>query len=592
MRQGAHYLGDGRTRFALWAPAQNAVQLLLDDRAPQPMRRSADGWFELEAEGAPGCGYRYQLDDELAVPDPASRAQRGDVHDASLVVDAKAYEWQHDAWRGRPWHETVLYELHVGCCSGFRGVAARLPVLAELGITAIELMPLNEFPGARNWGYDGVLPYAPDASYGTPDELKSLIDTAHGLGLMVFVDVVYNHFGPDGNYLHAYAPDFFRKDQHTSWGAAIDFRRREVRDFFIDNALYWLHEYRVDGLRFDAVHAIGERDFLLELAQRVRASTEPGRHVHLVLENEHNDAGLLAPGSNLFDAQWNDDAHNSLHVLLTGEQDGYYANYADHPMTHLARVLAEGFCYQGETAPALGRARGTLSAGLPPTAFVFFLQNHDQVGNRAFGDRLQTLCDPDRLRAAIALQLLCPQIPMLFMGEEWACRTPFLFFTDHHGELAAKVTEGRRAEFARFAAFADADQRERIPDPNAASTYLHSVPDASEANCSEAARWLRYYHKLLALRRQHVTPHLPNARAGRTQLFGDRGVLAQWSLGDARVLSIAVQWADEEAALPISPPGRFLFCSREDAWHDAVLRGPACCVFLDEPPESHGISRE
>ncbi|WP_084196981.1 malto-oligosyltrehalose trehalohydrolase [Solimonas soli] len=592
MRQGATYLGAGRTRFALWAPAQQRVQLLVDDAAPQPMRRGDDGWFELEAPCAPGCGYRYLLDDELAVPDPASRAQRGDVHDASLVVDPRAYAWRHGEWRGRPWHETVLYELHAGCCGGFRGVAARLPALAALGITAIELMPINDFPGARNWGYDGVLPYAPDASYGTPDELKSLIDAAHGLGLMVFLDVVYNHFGPDGNYLHAYAPSFFRADQHTPWGAAIDFRRREVRDYFIDNALYWIHEYRVDGLRFDAVHAIGERDFLIDLARRVRASVEAGRQVHLVLENEHNDAALLGHGARddaeaLYDAQWNDDAHNSIHVLLTGEQDGYYANYADRPMTHLARVLAEGFCYQGEPAASLGgRRRGTPSAQLPPTAFVFFLQNHDQIGNRAFGERLQTLSDADSLRAAIALQLLCPQIPLLFMGEEWGSRTPFLFFTDHHGELAPKVTEGRRAEFAKFAAFADAAQRERIPDPNAASTYLHSVPDAGEAACAEHAAWLGYYGELLALRRRHLTPYLPQARGGRTQLFGRRGVLAQWTLGTGRALSIAAQWDAGEAPLPMLPPGRLLFCSREGALSEATLRGPCCCVFLDEPSES------
>ena len=274
----------------------------------------------------PGARYRYRLADGLAVPDPASRAQGRDVHDPSLVVDPRAYRWRHPDWRGRKWPETVLYELHAGSLGGFAGVAARLPDLAGLGITAVELMPVNDFPGQRNWGYDGVLPFAPDAAYGAPDELKALVDAAHGLGLMIFLDVVYNHFGPDGNYLAAYAPGFFRTDIATPWGAAIDFRRPEVRRFFIENALYWLMEYRFDGLRFDAVHAIAAPDWLDEMAAEVRATVEPGRHVHLVLEHDGNVADHLRQG---FDAQWNDDAHHVLHVLLTGEADGYYADYAE-----------------------------------------------------------------------------------------------------------------------------------------------------------------------------------------------------------------------------------------------------------------------
>ncbi|MFT4047857.1 MAG: malto-oligosyltrehalose trehalohydrolase [Solimonas sp.] len=586
MRAGATYLGGGRTRFALWAPSQARIALQIDGAEPQPMQKTADGWFELETAAAPGCGYRYHVADDLAVPDPASRAQCGDVHDASLVVDPRSYEWQHASWRGRPWHETVLYELHPGCCGGFRGIAARLPALATLGVTAIELMPVGDFPGARNWGYDGVLPYAPDAAYGTSDELKELIDAAHGLGLMVFLDVVYNHFGPDGNYLHAYAPEFFRDDRHTPWGAAIDFRRREVRDYFIDNALYWLHEYRVDGLRFDAVHAIGDRDFLVELGERLRASIEESRHVHLVLENEDNDASLLGHGyaeRASFDAQWNDDAHNALHVLLTGERDGYYAGYAEHPLTDLARVLAEGFCRPGKPAGSAPAGSGPApGAPLPPTAFVFFLQNHDQIGNRAFGERLQTLVDAGTMRAAVALQLLCPQIPLLFMGEEWGCRTPFLFFTDHHGELAPKVTEGRRNEFAKFAAFADAGCRARIPDPNAPATFLHSVPDVSEARDDDHAGWLAYYGELLALRHRHIIPRLRDARGAGTQRFGQRGVLARWTLGEGRELGIAAQFAPGDAPLPLRPRGRLLFASRDDALAGDVVRGPCCCAFLDD----------
>ena len=414
---------------------------------------------------------------ECWCPIPASRAQADDVHDPSVVVDPRRYAWRNTDWRGRPWRETVLYELHAGVLGGFRGVARELPRLAALGITAVELMPVNDFPGRRNWGYDGVLPYAPDAAYGTPDELKALVDAAHDHGLMIFLDVVYNHFGPDGNYLSLYAPQFFREDRHTPWGPAIDFRRPEVRGFFTENVLYWLMEYRFDGLRFDAVHAILDQDWVDEMAAAVRATVEPGRHVHLVLEH-HNDASHLGKD---IDAQWNDDGHNVLHVLLTGEDGGYYLDYADQPAWKLARCLAEGFIYQGEHSRYTGEPRGMPSGHLPPTAFVLFLQNHDQIGNRAFGERLTDAGGPAALEAAIALLMLCPQIPLLFMGEESASRTPFLFFTDHRAELADAVREGRRDEFARFPAFADPASRERIPDPNAPETFAASVPQADPA---------------------------------------------------------------------------------------------------------------
>src|SRR5690606_28615566 len=381
---GAQLIAPGKTRFRLWAPTAAAVQVELNDSELIPMQAEQDsGWYRAEIPCGAGHRYRYRVrlqdGSELSVPDPASRSQDGDVHGASIVVDPNAYLWQNPEWKGRPWHETVLYELHVGACGGFAGVMKKLPELAKLGITAIELMPIAEFPGAHNWGYDGVLPYAPDASYGTPDDLKQLIDRAHGLGIMVFLDVVYNHYGPDGNYLAAYAAPFFRDDIHTPWGQAIDFRRPEVSDFFIENALYWLMEYRFDGLRFDAVHAITEQDWLPELARRIRNGVEPERHVHLVLENEHNDAQLLS--DELFTAQWNDDGHHAMHVLLTGESDAYYRDFSEAPARKLARCLAEGFVYQGDPSPyKQGARRGQPSAHLPTTAFVLFLQNHDQIG--------------------------------------------------------------------------------------------------------------------------------------------------------------------------------------------------------------------
>ena len=458
--------------------------------------------------------------------------------------------------------------------AGFAGVAARLPDLAELGVTAVELMPVNDFPGTRNWGYDGVLPFAPDAAYGAPDDLKALVDAAHGLGLMIFLDVVYNHFGPDGNYMATYAPDFFRTDIATPWGAAIDFRRPEVRRFFIENALYWLMEYRFDGLRLDAVHAIAAPDWLDEMAAEVRATVEPGRHVHLVLEHDGNEAGHLRRG---FDAQWNDDGHHVLHVLLTGEADGYYADYAARPAECLARCLGEGFVYQGEpSAYRKGACRGTPSGDLGPTAFVLFLQNHDQVGNRPFGDRLVDRVDPAALEAAIALQLLCPQIPLIFMGEEGASRTPFLYFTDHHGDLARAVREGRRREFAAFKGFHDGESAQSIPDPNALATFESSRPVADDAD----RRAL--YRRLLALRAAALAPHLAGARSISAQAGGPASVTARWRLGNGAVLGLVSNLGRADCAVD-APKGDLLFESRAGAGEEVRaghLAGPATVAFL------------
>jgi maltooligosyltrehalose trehalohydrolase len=572
-------LSDGLARFRLWAPAQETVSVALEGGPLLPMERSPDGWFAATAPCAAGARYRYRLADGTLVPDPAARAQVDDVHGPSVVVDPRAYAWRNPGWRGRPWRETVLYELHAGTCGGFAGVAKRLPRLKDLGITAVELMPINDFPGRRNWGYDGALPYAPDAAYGTPDALKSLIDTAHELGLMIFLDVVYNHFGPDGNYLSLYAPQLFRQDHTTPWGPAIDFRQPVVRSFFAGNVLLWLMEYRFDGLRFDAVHAIEEQSWVDEMAAAVRATVEPGRHVHLVLEH-HNDASHLEKD---FDAQWNDDGHNVLHVLLTGEHGGYYADYADRPAEQLARCLADGFIFQGEHCPYLGAPRGMPSAHLPPTAFVLFLQNHDQIGNRAFGERLTTLADPAALEAAIALLLLCPQIPLLFMGEEDASRTPFLFFTDHQAELAEAVREGRRNEFARFPAFSDPATRERIPDPNALRTFQASVPHADH-HAGPARNAL--YRQLLALRHAEIVPRLDQTCSIGAHAVGARAVLARWRLGDGAVLTIGTNLGWEPAAMP-PPAGELLFATPPGAAQQAragSLAPHATVAYLEREP--------
>jgi maltooligosyltrehalose trehalohydrolase len=555
---GASFYPPDRTRFRLWAPAQREVSLALEGRAPLAMAGDDEGVFEVETACAAGTSYRFILQDGTAIPDPASRAQVGDVHGWSVVVNPASYNWRNQQWRGRPWQDAVVYELHAGIKGGFAGIAADLPWLAALGVTAVELMPIAEFPGARNWGYDGALLYAPESSYGTPEQLKALVDAAHDQGLMIFLDVVYNHFGPDGNYLPLCAPQMFRSDISTPWGPAIDFRRREVRRFFTDNALYWLLEYRFDGLRFDAVHAISESDWLDEMAATVRRTIGQDRRVHLILENDKNAASHLARD---FDAQWNDDGHHILHVLLTGEGQGYYEDYVDAPASRLARCLKEGFIYQGERSRhRRGEPRGTPSGDLPPTAFVLCLQNHDQIGNRAFGERLTTLVDPAALEAAIALLLLCPQIPMLFMGEEIASKSPFLFFTDHNEELARAVREGRRREFAHFREFSDPNLLAKIPDPNAFDTFERSKPAADPERATERER---LYKHLLGLRHTEIIPRLAGTRAIEARAVGPAAVLARWQMGDGSELLIASNLGT--VAAPLSHQiSKFLFASSRD----------------------------
>ncbi|MBP0443457.1 malto-oligosyltrehalose trehalohydrolase [Roseomonas sp. SSH11] len=538
-------LHEGGATFRLWAPSSEGVTLEVEGLDPIPMKAMGEGWYAADAPARPGARYRFRTSPDLLVPDPASRAQAEDVHGASVLVDHGAYRWRDGDWRGRPWHETVLYELHVGACGGYNGVKALLPRLRDLGVTAVELMPLAAFPGGRNWGYDGVQPFAPDPSYGTVEELKALVDEAHSLGLSVFVDCVFNHFGPDGAYLHAYAKPFFDEGIHTPWGAAIDFKKPAVRAYFEECALMWLRDYHIDGLRLDAVHAISEQPWLDTLARRLRKEVTE-REVHLVLENEGNTASKLTPG--LYDAQWNDDGHNTLHPLLTGEREGYYEDFADDGAKKLARVLGEGFLFQGEEMPHLHRPRGEPSKHLPPTAFVLFLQNHDQVGNRAMGERLDALAPAEAMRAANALLLLCPQIPMLFMGEEWGATAPFLFFTGFRDpELAKAVREGRRKEFAHFKAFQDEEARKRIPDPNDPATFERSRPDFNEAERPPHDAILAHHRALLAIRHAEIIPRLKGAMAEGAEPAGPAAVVARWRMGDGSRLTIAANLGPEPA---------------------------------------------
>ncbi len=527
------------TRFALWAPTAKDVVLVVDG-VDHAIADAGGGWRRtVLASIAPGARYGFCIDGNLVVPDPASRFQPDDVDGLSEVVEPGAYEWQDGAWTGRPWEEAVIYELHVGTASPegtYAGLEAKLDDLVDLGITAIELMPIADFKGSRNWGYDGVLPFAPDASYGRPEDLKHLIDAAHGKGLMVLLDCVYNHFGPAGNYLHSYAKVFFTERHQTPWGAGINFDGEEsgrvVRDFFVDNALYWLEEYHFDGIRFDAVHAIldhSESHFLAELAETIRDRL-PGREIHLILENEANQACWLerdeAGRPVRHSAQWADDLHHCWHVLLTGEEAGYYASFSDKPVQHLARCLAEGFAYQGEPFPTLdNHCRGEPSGHLPPSAFVTFLQNHDQVGNRALGERLNHLADPKKLALARAGLLLSPQIPMLWMGEEWSASSPFLFFVDFapDEELNKAVREGRRREFKSFAAFAD--DTSVIPDPTEVSTFDASKIDWEESERSPHREVWADTRNLLQIRHQTVVPLTKSGYRGAQATIPAPGVV-------------------------------------------------------------------
>jgi maltooligosyltrehalose trehalohydrolase len=590
-------------RFRLWAPAAERVELRLTSprgagERVHSLMDSGDGWWTIETDAArAGSLYSYLVDGQT-VPDPASRYQPDDVHGPSQAIDPLEYKWSDGDWQGRPWEEAVLYELHVGAFTeqgDFEAARGRLADLASVGITAVELMPLADFPGRHNWGYDGVLPFAPDASYGRPEELKRLVEEAHRRGMMVLLDVVYNHFGPEGNYLHLYAPTFFHPSRRTPWGNAINFDgpdNRVVREFFIHNALYWLEEYHLDGLRLDAVHAIADDSspsFLEELSRRVREGPGAQREIHLVLENHDNEAHLLDRNLDAaYTAQWNDDVHHAMHCLLTGEAGGYYADYVSEPARLLARGLAEGFIFQGQYSTYGGGPRGEPSAHLPPVACVDFLQNHDQIGNRAFGERLTGLVEERALDVALTVLLLAPAPPMLFMGEEFACRRPFLFFCDFGPGLARAVTEGRRREFARFPEFADPATRERIPDPGDPLTFERSKLDWNEARSDRGRRRRRLCERLLALRRREIVPRLPNAPGGaaRHEALDDRSIRVRWTLGDGARWTLLARLGPGAGPGVERPKGRCLVttgaCREED---ESTLQPGAWSAtwYLEEP---------
>jgi maltooligosyltrehalose trehalohydrolase len=544
-------------RFRLWAPQATAVSLkLYDPNRVLPMIALPRGWYELEVDGiGHGMRYRFVLHDGTEVPDPASRYQPEDVHGPSEVVDPLAYGWRDVGWRGRPWEEAIFYELHVGTFTPegtFRAAIEKLDYLVNLGITAIELMPVADFAGRWNWGYDGAFLFAPDSSYGRPEDLKELIDEAHARNLMVFLDVVYNHFGPKGNYLSIYAPVMTEKHD-TSWGPAVNFDddgSRMIRDFVMANARYWLNEFHFDGLRFDAVHAIadsGPKHMLQDLAEQIRAATD-GRHVHLVAENAKNQAGWLkrrddgTPG--LYTAQWSDDIHHLLHTAATGERFWYYADFAGR-IDLLGRALAEGFAWQGEFMEHEGANKGEPSAHLPPAAFVSYLQNHDQIGNRRLGERISHLVPEQCTRTLAAIYLLSPQIPLLFMGEEWAAQQPFHYFSDVGEDLADAVRTSRQEELKDTP---DLDEGgEPAPDPMAEETFEASKLQWDDLQQQRSARQLSLYKRLIALRHKEIVPRLSGlgGNAGHYEVLGEHGLRVWWNFADGCELSLVANLSSE-----------------------------------------------
>ena len=560
---GVKPLPDGTWQFLVWAPHRERVELHLLGHTPefQIMEKDSQGYYRATVRSVPPSSrYFYRLDGEQERPDPGSRFQPEGVHGPSATIDLSQFKWTDHSWRGLPLEETVFYEIHVGTFTPEGTIAAVVPHLdrlAELGVNTIELMPIAQFPGSRNWGYDGVYPFAVQNSYGSPCELQALVDAAHSKGLAVALDVVYNHLGPEGNYLAAYGP-YFTDRYHTPWGAALNFDGQysdEVRRFFIENALYWIENFHIDALRLDAIHGIFDASafpFLAQLSAEVASlSARIGRKIHLIAESDLNDARVLRPvavGGYGMDAQWSDDFHHSLHTLLTREKSGYYADFGEP--CHLATTLKQGWCYTGQYSKYRRRRHGNEPSDKRRSQFVVCTQNHDQIGNRGLGERLSQLVSFESLKLAAGVTLLSPFVPLLFMGEEYGETAPFQYFTSHGDpELAEAVRRGRKAEFERF------DWRVEIPDPQAESTFARSKLN-HELVSDEPHRTLRrFYQMLLNFRRERGLGYY--SQGPITQYESTRALLSVLERGESR-LALLLQFGDHATALNFTlPSGRW-----------------------------------
>lgn len=498
-------------RYRVWAPAHSSMEVRVFTEGGAfartvPLLRVEGGYFEgIDPGGRAGDLYKFRLPDGGEFPDPASRSQAAGVHGPSRVVDARDYAWRDGAWQRPPFRDLVIYELHLGTFSPegtFRGAIARLAYLRELGINAIELMPVADFPGGRGWGYDGVLQFAPAEAYGSPDDLRALVDASHGHGIAVLLDVVYNHFGPAGNYLSQYSPYFFSSEDKTPWGDAVNFGHEHseaVRAFYRANILHWMEDFHLDGFRLDATHAIidaSEPHILAELAALVHE-----RGGYIIAEDERNERRIItdrADGGYGFDGVWADDFHHIVEVGLL--ESSVYRRDFEGDLVELEKALQQGWYYTGQLSKGRGKPKGTPAHSLPPERFVYCISNHDQIGNRAFGERLSHLVSPSAYRAASALLLLTPHTPLLFMGQEWGASTPFQYFTDHEEGLGHMIEKGRREEFSE--AFAKSHEQGEVPGCQAETTFLRSKLDWAELERPEHASILALYRQLLRLRRE------------------------------------------------------------------------------------------
>lgn len=573
--------------FRLWARTGAKIELILDgepNRSPIAMSPDGNAIYRAHVGGA-GAGTRYwfKIDGAGPFPDPASRFQPLGVHGPSQVVEPDSFPWKANEFQAPALRDLTIYELHVGTftpAGTFLALVDKLDYLRHLGINAIELMPIADFAGEYNWGYDGVSLYAPAHSYGTPDDFRRLVDEAHARGLAVYLDVVYNHLGPDGAYHSAFAPQFYTQKRKTLWGDGLNFDGAgsdKVRAYFVESALAWIYDYRVDGLRADATHAIqddSDPPFLAELTERVHAAARlMGRDIFIVAEDERNERRLVIPaqqGGYGFDAVWSDDFHHQMRRRLAGDNDGYYRDF-NGATESIAKTIRKGWFFTGQFSSHAGHGRGTSPDGLSYESRVFCIQNHDQIGNRAFGDRLSSEISSPAWYAASALLLMSPEVPLLFMGQEWAAQEPFLFFTNHHEELGRLVTAGRRKEFERFSAFADPANREKIPDPQRIETLQRSKLDWTVCQRPEHAACLYWYQTLIQIRKQL----LHRAEFQTCGALDERAIEVQWKSSNGKFSAVVAlegptavggqSWRDMTRVLT-SEESRFLLDARSVGW--------------------------